>query len=401
LTSLNPRRTEGIASVTLNERENHRLAVAVDRAVDFLERLPELLTPVGDVQYFIHNQFADRAVSMARYLRIAVSAVRQDQNSPGYALLRCAMEHHLLDHLLVRADRYFVEGRMPKVTYERWMRQWRAAEPGTEHILDLKFTEKGGDVGTFRIVLSGPHVKDDEGVVEYGLSAYYGYLAEYDPLHGPQRDQRYLIDAWGELATFEERARRHKQIYDLALRWKSICGNLVLNGLYSDEEIVRLNVHYRFLSGFVHPIPSADQVVQRQASSSVAMIEAGRPHAAWELGHLYAAALAGRELGIFLQMADSQPPVELAERAAIEAAAAEARTAARHLWFPGDPPHPGDLWRRKTWAAWRQDEEPAPEDVGVEEPYYRDPFERLKELHRGGRMGSETYTPAFFLPLAD
>jgi hypothetical protein len=379
--------------MTLSEQEDQRLWTAVDTAIECLHHLPGSLRRVGDVHYAVHDSYAERAVSLARYLRSAVSAVRDGLNSSGCALLRCAMEHHLLDHLFMRADRYLVQGSISKDAFEQWHQRWQDKAPGTENIADMNRNE-GGHA---RIVFRGPQVADGNGTVDYGLSIYYAYFDEFDPLLGPPQEQRYLMDSWADLEWYEEQARRQQRLYGEAFKWKSICDNLVLNGIYTEQELIRLNVHYRFLSSYVHLTPAADKMVQRQLSYAPA-VEAERPHPALELGHLYAAAFAGRELEVFLQMADDRPPVELDGRTDLEVAAAEARTASRHLWFPGDPLHPGDRWRQGSRKAWRREGEPTAEKVGVDEPYYRDPFGRLKELHRGQQMGSDQYVPAFFLP---
>jgi len=378
----------------MSDADDQRLSTAVDTAIHQLEQFPRMLRVIGDTTYQIHHDYAERAVSLARYLRMATAAIRLDLNSPGYALLRCAMEHHLLDHLFMRADRHLVQGSISKESYEQWYQRWEAGEPGTENIESME-RNAGGHA---RIVYQGPHVADDDGRVEYGLSIYYAYFDEFDPLIGPPDEQRYIIDSWRGLEEWETEAREQQRLYGAAFKWKSICDNLVLNRIYSKEDVIRLNVHYRFLSAFVHLTPAADKIVQRQATSFAYALEKERPHAAWELGHIYAAAFAGRELEVLLRMADNRPPVGLDDREVIEAAAAEARTVSRHLWFPDDPPHPGDVWRRKTRKAWRRDDEPTSDDVGVDEPYYRDPFSRLKELHLGQRMGPDEYLPSFFLP---
>ena len=379
--------------MTLNEREDQRLSTAVDTAIDCLHRLPSFLRRVGDVHYAVHDSYAERAVSLARYLRASVSALRDGLNSPAYALLRCAMEHHLLDHLFMRADRYVVQGSISKDAFDKWYQLWQDKAPGTENIDSMNRNE-GGHA---RIVFRGPHVADSDGTVDYALSIYYAYFDQFDPLLGPPQEQKYLMDSWASLGEYEDEARGQQRVYGEAFKWKSICDNLVLNRVYTEQELIRLNVHYRFLSSYVHLTPAADKIVQRQLSY-VPALEAERPHAALELGHLYAAAFAGRELEIFVQMADDRPPVKLDGRAELEAAAVEARTASRHLWFPGDPAHPGDRWRQACRAAWRREGEPTAEEVGVDEPYYRDPFSRLKELHLGQQRGSDQYVPAFFLP---
>src|SRR6266545_3520661 len=100
--------------MTMSDADDQRLSTAVDTAIHQLEQFPRMLRVIGDTTYQIHHDYAERAVSLARYLRMATAAIRLDLNSPGYALLRCAMEHHLLDHLFMRADRHLVQGSISK-----------------------------------------------------------------------------------------------------------------------------------------------------------------------------------------------------------------------------------------------------------------------------------------------
>lgn len=380
--------------MTTSQLEDHRLAAGVDDAIATLREVPSKFVRLGDTHHVLHDEYAERAVSLSRYLQGAIELIRQGLYSPGYALMRCALEHHLVDQLFMRADRYMVQGPLSEDTYLRWREQWENGEPGTETIVDMS-RNAGGHT---KIVRRGPHVKEADGTVAYGLSIYLGYLEKFDPLLGPPTEQRYMEVSWRHLAVLEEQAVRQQRLYGEAFRWKSVCDNLELNGMYTGEDRIRLNVHYRFLSGFVHLTPRSDKIVQRMATSVVPVLEAERDHPARELGHLYAGAIAGRELRILVEMADAPPQVSFIDRKELEDAAAEALTVSRHLWFPGDPPHPYDLWNLRSWERWRRPGDPSGEDIGVNEPYYRNPFDRLKDLHRPQRMGNDEYIPVFFLP---
>lgn len=75
-------------------------------------------------------------------------------------------------------------------------------------------------------------------------------------------------------------------------------------------------------------------------------------------------------------------------------AALGARQVSAHLSFPGDEPHSYDRWHNENAEAWRRESSPTREEVGVQEPYYRDPFERLVALHRPTMGRAETTNPA-------
>lgn len=89
------------------------------------------------------------------------------------------------------------------------------------------------------------------------------------------------------------------------------------------------------------------------------------------------------------------PAASVVGRDEVVAAALDARQASAHLWFPGDEPHAYDRWHNENGEAWGREGSPTREKVGVEEPYYRDPFERLAALHRPNQGPRGNYQPCF------
>lgn len=378
--------------MTLTEQDLERLRQAARTATDDLVQMPSSIGPAGDVHHMVHDEYAERAVSMGRFLLMALDSAAAGQYAPAYALLRCALEHHLLDQLLLLADRYLTQGPTTEETFERW-RQGRAGdEEGTESIVEL--TRNAG--GHTRVVRAGPHVTNADGSPLYRLSAYYGYLDEFDPLSGPPGEQRYLEQSWTHLQQLNERAAEQQRLYGQAFTWKGIRDNLELNGFFRGEDLVRLNVHYRFLSGFVHLTPKSYRIPHQRPNAIIFAREEYREHVALELALTYVACLAARELELFLRVTGEQPVAHLADREDLAAHAEEARTVSAHLWFPGDPPHPYDRWRQQTEASWTREGAPTRQEVGVEEPYYRDPFERLADMHRPQSGAGRGYEPSFF-----
>ena len=361
--------------MTWSEEENRRLAGAVQEALATLHRLASSLER-GDVHYAVHDEFLDRVLSLERYLATAIAAVNAGNHAPGFALLRSALEHHLVDHLLMRGRRRIRRGRkISQETFDRWWASWKGGEEGYEHIVDMQRNDKG----SVRIVDEAIRVNDEHGVHEYSLSIYYAYFNEFDPLVGPPSEQEHLDHPWLEVDEQREIAREQRRLYEAAMRWKSIRDHLEVNEFYSVDELLQLNVHYRFLSAFVHPTPTGDKILQWHHSSYVPIYERDREHIAWELGHLYAAALATREIHVFLEMASDRPRVSIRDHDAIVRAARIAREQSARLWFVGDDPHPYDLEMRRLRASRRRCK--GSDDDGVLR-YYPNPYDRLAGLHR-------------------
>ena len=377
--------------MTLTSEESERLRDAGVAATRFLAEMPERIVPAGDTHHVLHDDYAERAVSMSRYLSMAHRATVEGEHAPAYALLRCALEHHLVDHLLFRADRYVVQGPTSQETFARWQEQVASGEPGTETIVELTRNEGGHT----RIVRSGPHLSNADGERLHRLSAYYGYLDEFDPLAGPPDQQRFLELDWTLLDHAEEHAREQQRLYGQALTWKGLRDNIELNGFYTGEDLVRLNVHHRFLSGFVHLTPASYRVPHKRPNAVIPYREQYREHIAEELAYLYVAALAARELTLLLDGIAEPPLAHVVDVDAVTAAALGARQTSAHLWFPGDEPHAYDRWLNENAEAWRREGSPTREQVGVSEPYYRDPFERLAALHRPNQGPRGNYQPRF------
>src|SRR6266536_222940 len=160
--------------------------------------------------------------------------------------------------------------------------------------------------------------------------------------------------------------------------------SLRLNDLATDKQLEQFDVHYRFLSAFVHPL----------AEVTALLYGRNRPwpaydHYASELVLLYLNLLAARELTHFAQMASQAPSVEVAGWSETQRRCELADRLCSHLWFPGQGPHAYDRWRTANQRAFeilghpsRREEVTRPEDLNdTEVRYYRNPLQRLVEMH--------------------
>lgn len=79
--------------------EHNRLLTYVRKLVDELEGLRQRLQH-HEVAHMQHGEFADRARSLAAYLRAVIQLTEADLYAPAFATLRSAMEHYLVDQLV-------------------------------------------------------------------------------------------------------------------------------------------------------------------------------------------------------------------------------------------------------------------------------------------------------------
>lgn len=336
----------------------------------------------GRVAHAQHGDLAERAVSLRMYLESSLYLAVQSEYMPAFAVVRAALEHHLTDRLLFLGRRYKrVHTGVKKATYEEWLGDWKGKKPGTEDIVRLEWRN-----GTVVVVRTGLHpTGGKKGPSGRTMSIYYFLLQDFDPFVGRPEEQRYLARGFTSIDQHIRHAANQQRLYGESLRWDGIKSNLAYNRLCSAEMLRRFEVHYRFLSAFVHPVPAGfDLIYGRNRPSGAPRYD----HYASELVLLYINKIAAEELKALKRMAGRAPRVRLADWPTVEARVRTADAVAGHLWFPGDRPYHFDyveeansrgLRRGKLVPAHRR---PTPSQLKVSQiRYYRNPLRRLIRMH--------------------
>jgi hypothetical protein len=337
----------------------------------------------GRIAHFQHDVFAERARSLSIYLSSALRLAAADEYISAYAVLRAALEHHLTDRLLFVGNRYKQQYTgVKKADYERLVRDHAQGRPGTENIVRITYSD-----GTMWVVRSGLHPRDEPGSSRgQTLSIYYFLLDEFDPFVGHPREQQHLSRGFMPVEDRISHAQELQLMY-APLRWPEIKANLQENRLCSAETLRRFEVHYRFLSAFVHPVPAGyDLVYGRNRPSGAPRYD----HYASELGLLYVNKLGAAELKWLKRMAARTPRVRLEDWIRVDAHVRRADDAAAHLWFPGvDEPHMYDRVEEANSRGVRSggrlvpmNRRPTPGDLKPSQiRYYRNPLRRLIRMH--------------------
>jgi hypothetical protein len=338
----------------------------------------------GRVAHFQHDVFAERARSLSIYLSSALRLAIADEYISAYAVLRAALEHHLTDRLLFFANRYKQQyTRVKKADYQRLAREHAQGRPGTEEIVRITYSD-----GTMWVVRSGLHLRDEAGGSRrQTLSIYYFLLNDFDPFIGRPGEQAHLSRGFTPAEHRIRNAQDQQRMY-APLRWPEIKANLRENRLCGEETLRRFEVHYRFLSAFVHPVPEGyDLVYGRNRPTGAPRYD----HYAAELALLYINKLGAAELKSLKRMTARRPSVRLNGWAIAEVHIAAADAAAAHLWFPGvDEPHAYDRVAEANSRGMRsggrlipRDRRPAPDELKTRQVrYYRNPLERLIGMHQ-------------------
>jgi hypothetical protein len=337
------------------------------------------------VVHFQHDVFAERARSLAIYLSSALRLADADEYISAFAILRAALEHHLTDRLLFVGNRYTQQYTgVKKPDYEQLEMDRAQGRPGTENIIRVHY-----DSGTMVVVRSGLHMHDEAGRRRrQTLSIYYFLLDQFDPFVGTPDEQQHLSRGFTKVEDRIRHAEEQQGIYGRQLRWRGLKANLRENRLFSNETLRRFEVHYRFLSAFVHPVPAGyDLVYGRNRPTGAPRYD----HYASELTLLYINKLASAELKFLKRMTTRTPRVRLNDWTTVEAHIRAADAAAEHLWFPGDDvPHAYDRFQEANSRAASRgkrlipaNRRPAPEDLQARHVrYYRNPLRRLIDMHQ-------------------
>lgn len=363
--------------------EHGDLLAAWAAVFDLMDGLPQRIRS-GDTHYQDVMDMADRVRGLAMHLDSAVGLAAQLRYESALVLLRTGLEQCAVDWLLflgkTLVQRY---AGVEETKWQEWQADRAAGAEWTKTIRDWSRTKKG----EVRIVREGMFSEPDEHGNRVQISIYYFLLDQYRPTLGPPSSAR--VDDWA-ITRDELRhwASENEAIWRAYLTWSSLLTNLKENHLVDDVDAGRLAAHYRFLSGFAHPVvDQRDSAYGRRAGLGWPRFD----HYSSELVLLYAITLGTLEVRNFIASLSRRAGLTIADHDSVDEALGQAESTTSYFWFLGTHPHAHDIWKTRNEARFRamRDEgasaataaEPAPEDV----PYPADPLRRLIALHGSTR----------------
>jgi hypothetical protein len=343
-----------------------------------LNRMPSLLHWLGDVEQLALREKADRVKSLGSHLEGAVMLIQAHNYGPVYALLRTCLEHAVVDWLVFQG-RTFVQriSNVSEDTWAGWQRERSDGAEWTRMIRDWNRNRKG----QVRIVREGLYSEPAEDGTRQQISIYYFLLEQYRPELGPPSQQ--VDDGLIGEDRLRRTAEENRALWEVYLTWSSLLINLRENRLVDEEDASRLGVHYRFLSGYAHPV--ADQ--RRTLYGKDAWQEWPRyDHYSSELALLYVLTIGIHELRNFVKSVGDETDVTLTELDQVEGTISNAEAATQHFWFLGDNPHEFDTWHAANVRLFRTYRGTGSPDISTESSvdkiaYPRDPLDRLVSMH--------------------
>jgi hypothetical protein len=310
--------------------EHQELLALAGRVVNELAGLRARLEHRDDVEYGQHAQFAERARGLAGQLEAAVTLTRSDLYGPAFGCLRVALEQTQVDHLVFLGRRVIqtVEG-VDEATWAEWNR-WREAGQGFPHVVDWFRTRRGA----VEIISKGLRSKSADGLESYEMSPHYFLLEEFQPYLGPPSVQSMFDNGLTSLDHDRDWAEHNATIYRTYLTWSSLKRNMQLNGFADDIIVNRLDVHYRFLSAFVHPLSVVDRILYGRNTMTIPSYD----HYSSELALSYVVAFGVTELRNFVAALDEPPVVGIRDGIETHEFVTHAWDSTAYMWLPGHRP---------------------------------------------------------------
>jgi hypothetical protein len=300
----------------------------------------------------------------------------------SFVLLRTVFEKFLYFWLMLEGKRYRwtvtyniqpIVSKAPKEardnTIEHSYAEMKSGNPKLKDVIQIQAGSADQEMNlTFES--EGLYERDD---VSHGgplIPIYNFILREYQPdfVHVPPIEK--LKEGTVPSETLLEQIKLQKRFYHNFIYIDSILRNLLINSLITKVQKNRINVHYNFLSKFVHPGFSSIEVWQNlnPESSSNSMLTEYDEEILRELIFLYVSRLMYLYLKVFVQhfkgeanFTDYPKYILLLE---------ELDGLSRDLWFFDDEPTEFD---KRQYIRNETDEE-----MKSEIPYYDDPLRRLQ-----------------------
>jgi hypothetical protein len=368
--------------------EHPTLTELAETTVDLLSNWQK---PTGSA-WLHHDDFAQRTRRLAEHLRAALLLADSALYRPSLAIARTALEHHLLDRLILLTDRF-------ETTEKPWvgisMDDFEVKVQDQPDVLSTSRT-KSGDA--LRIVRKGHDVLDrEQNELCERISPCWTAFEQYDPFLGHPALLGSTVRPFRTPETRKRFATGNQRVYSDFLKWKSILSNLVLNLLVTEKQIVQLKVHYAFLSGFAHSTVSSK--VRDFASFNGPTNE----HVLGELVLLYCIVLGNEEIGAWAEFVRARPrPIGPLDREATDHVN-RAQSTVAYFWFLSGAPQPFDFYQAANARVALPGDEERPSNASpVSNPeadilYYDNPIDRLSRMHVGESemMSGQSVAPAW------
>lgn len=359
------------------------LPLHAERLVKRLETLRSVFI-LRHVEHYQHLKFSTRSLLLADHLRAVLVLASERRYPSALVILRTALEHHLMDRLLFLGNRWVQESGIKRKDVAAEDARLRALQQGARP--DIQRWWYDDAKGTMNVVVRGIYSEGARGPRSMTLSRYYFVLDQYDPFAANPKYLAKLAEPFADDESRRQWAEASRSAWHALFTYDRLLANLDVNRLMTKRQRVQVDVHHRFLSGFVHATNRAYELAYGPDDPS-RMWEPD--HYACELILLYVITLAAEELLLFKRAAGRTPRLRLAWTD-VATEIDGARHATAHFWFLSGQPTMYDRIEevhtrvdRRNWRRARRVDPLRVPAAGVR--YYVNPLKRLIELHSSSR----------------
>jgi len=348
-----------------------------------LDRLSGLFGP-ADVAHAQHMYFAQRCEVLSDQLKGVLDLSGRFRYAAALALTRTALEHHLIDRLVFLADRWVVEIPIKAENVEAERARLATLRGSTRPDFVSWRYEKVA--GVINLVVRGIY---REGSVGRGMtvSPYYFWVYDYNPFTVKKKAAPHVAMGFRDPGAELKWAKQSANAWDRLFALGRLRKNLDANRLLRPRLGVQVDVHYAFLSAFVHGVQKA---YERVHGYNIPNRLGTFNHYASELAFLYVVSIAAAELEMFGRMAKREPRLELLDWSTVEAEIDAARTSSSYFWFLSGEPNMYDRIqqvhsRKPVLAGGLPSKRLRVDPASLRSSrvkYYRDPLERIRQLHQ-------------------
>jgi hypothetical protein len=381
--------------------KSHFIILIMGTNADLLIQVKKLLVIGQELSNYLENGetgYSDQQdyLSWIKSEMILLSdALSLLENNRSYGsifpIIRTVFEDFWVILLAMNGTKYYQYFKIKKghsidKLYNKWKKDLEDAQNkgASKDILLLKKTKK-------RIVIAriGTFVKNSNEIIPF----YYWLLDRYDPTQAYVGKEKRIIENY---LTPPYLLRKHLEIHELFKEHyfdsKGIHDSLLLNGFVKKSHIQKINVHYNFLSSWVHPNKKKFDLLRQEYD-----FWKGNKKSDFFLDHLallYIGNMASMFLHSFLDFANRQICEKklkgLKDGESIKKELANFENSTNYFWFLYNKPsffHKYNYCINRGWRSIQHKRayktimpSQIPDNLV---PYYNDPIRILREMSRG------------------
>lgn len=311
-------------------------------------------------------------ISQIEVLESTKELVKNEKIVEGFILLRTIFENFFIVSLILNGTKY-----KRKYVVERNLNETpEQAHRKLENQLREKIKKGRNNIVTFyplrkykniEIVYTGFYSEDQERLIP----SYYFFFKQYDPV-------RHRIDKIKSISSkdiFSEHKikwqKSHQYLYNYYLSPQQLIEFAVLNDIINEEQKVRFQVHYNFLSGFSHLTNTGYDLIHNYPQNR-------NLHYLKEISLLYVIMLSSYYITLLLKYF-KRVGLPIKNHVQLKEKINQINKLFYYFWFIYNESSTYDEYMYMTQKTFHKRKG---KELDDKIPYYKNPFERLKNQHR-------------------